>query len=313
MSLNVINKNIVSKDHIILAGGRSSTTGMTVYLSKNAGLLWQRYNLFSDYGSVNCFASDSSTILVGGYKYSTRLGAVYKTTNEGTNWINISNGLSNMSKTVNSLAIDPTSPNTYYAACDNGVFKSTDAGLNWNSINNDFRSFTSLIINPYSPKEIFTCSQNGGVLFSEDYGINWSQKNNGLSTNYLVSLEFDKKKGILYAGSGDKGLFKYKFTNEADDSKSPTKYVLSSNFPNPFKENTNIEYEIPSLTNVELTIYNLRGQRVKTLINQIHSNGIYSTNWNGLNEQRMQMANGIYYYILKTDKYVAKKKMVLVR
>jgi len=88
----------------------------------------------------------------------------------------------------------------------------------------------------------------------------------------------------------------------------PKTYNLSQNYPNPFNPTTTINYELPITNYVDLSIYNLLGQKVVTLINERQKPGSYQVEWdaNGF-------PSGIYYYRLTSGEFVDTKKLVLLR
>jgi hypothetical protein len=90
---------------------------------------------------------------------------------------------------------------------------------------------------------------------------------------------------------------------------SPVAYSLSQNYPNPFNPSTTIEFSIPeNVKNVKLTIYNVLGQKITELVNTSLDAGKYVYHWNAKN-----VATGLYIYELRTDKFVAIKKMILLK
>ncbi|MGH7494427.1 MAG: T9SS type A sorting domain-containing protein [bacterium] len=94
---------------------------------------------------------------------------------------------------------------------------------------------------------------------------------------------------------------------------SPTVFNLSEAWPNPFNPNTTIAYQLPVARDVVLTIYNVRGQKVTTLINQRQNAGFYTTRWNGINDSGELVSSGIYLYRLKSGDFVQTKRMVLLK
>ena len=89
----------------------------------------------------------------------------------------------------------------------------------------------------------------------------------------------------------------------------PDKYSLDQNYPNPFNPSTTIEFSLPeNVKNVKLTIYNVLGQKVTELVNTSLDAGKYVYQWNAKN-----VATGLYIYELRTDKFVAIKKMMLLK
>jgi len=89
----------------------------------------------------------------------------------------------------------------------------------------------------------------------------------------------------------------------------PDVYALEQNYPNPFNPSTVIEFSLPEdVSNVQLTIYDVLGQRVAQLVNTSLKAGKYSYQWNA-----GTVATGMYIYELRTDKFVSIKKMVLLK
>ena len=80
----------------------------------------------------------------------------------------------------------------------------------------------------------------------------------------------------------------------------PEDLYLSQNYPNPFNPTTNIIYQLKEAQNVSLIIYDVLGEKVKTLISQFQSAGQYTVSWNGQNDLGNKVKSGIYIYTLKT-------------
>jgi len=89
--------------------------------------------------------------------------------------------------------------------------------------------------------------------------------------------------------------------------------AISSNYPNPFNPETTISYSIKEEGNVKLEIFNIRGQKVKTLVNEVKSAGSFKANWNGIDNQNNPVASGIYFAKLRTTGTTNIKKMILMK
>ena len=88
---------------------------------------------------------------------------------------------------------------------------------------------------------------------------------------------------------------------------------MGQNWPNPFNPSTTIMIEIPSTELLHLTVYNVLGQKVKTLLNKRYSPGIHRIEWDGKDERGIPAASGVYFYQLRAGNYHQTKKMILVR
>ncbi|MBN2029596.1 T9SS type A sorting domain-containing protein, partial [bacterium] len=97
----------------------------------------------------------------------------------------------------------------------------------------------------------------------------------------------------------------------------PDQYRLFQNYPNPFNPHTTIQFEIPfsgkQMVKVELHIYNMQGQLIRTLINEERSPGVYQVQWDGLDEVGNAVATGIYLYHISAGEFAAVKKLILVK
>ena len=91
------------------------------------------------------------------------------------------------------------------------------------------------------------------------------------------------------------------------------KFILNQNYPNPFNPQTTIRYYLPQSSKVELSIYNVKGQKVKTLVDGFQAVGLQSVTWDGTNKSGAEVASGIYFYRVKTDYSEETKKMVLLK
>ncbi len=103
-----------------------------------------------------------------------------------------------------------------------------------------------------------------------------------------------------------------------DESSTPETYALSQNFPNPFNPTTTIRFAVrpdDQRTNVELSVYNLSGQRIRTLISGKMESGEFAVTWDGKDEVGKEVASGVYLYRLDVDKnrFTQTRKMVLMR
>jgi len=93
----------------------------------------------------------------------------------------------------------------------------------------------------------------------------------------------------------------------------PLQFKLHNNYPNPFNPNTSIEFELTGASLVTLTIYDLVGNKVRTLVSKHFEPGHHSLNWNSLNESGVPVSSGLYIYTLVAGQEKQTKKMLLLR
>ncbi len=94
---------------------------------------------------------------------------------------------------------------------------------------------------------------------------------------------------------------------------APRQFALHQNYPNPFNPATVIRYQLPKASKVELTVHDLLGHLVKTLVNDRKPAGAYEAHWDGRDEAGNAMSNGIYWYRLQAGAFVQTRKMLLLR
>ena len=93
----------------------------------------------------------------------------------------------------------------------------------------------------------------------------------------------------------------------------PSEYALFQNYPNPFNPSTQITFDVPNSEVVMLRVYNLLGQDVQTLINKSMTPGRYTVEWNGSDMLNNDVASGVYFYELRGESFISRKKMLLIR
>jgi len=93
----------------------------------------------------------------------------------------------------------------------------------------------------------------------------------------------------------------------------PTSFTLSQNYPNPFNPRTQIRFDLPVRTHVNLVVYNVLGQRVNTLVDEVLSRGQYVVDWDGADQGGSAVSSGIYFYRIEAETFTETRKMVLLK
>ena len=130
----------------------------------------------------------------------------------------------------------------------------------------------------------------------------------GLPGNTLLHIPYDVAKAALTSGTGTA-------VEEVEALGTPAEYALDQNYPNPFNPETTIQFAIPDRGSVHaiVQVYNLSGQLVNTLVNDVLEAGHYETAWDGTDSKGMEVSSGVYFYMLKAGDFVSSKKMTLLR
>jgi hypothetical protein len=102
------------------------------------------------------------------------------------------------------------------------------------------------------------------------------------------------------------------FVSDIDVSLQPPKDELFANFPNPFNPETTISFNLAVASTVSIDIYNIRGQRVRRLLNGSMDSGEHCVVWNGLDDHGRDVGSGVYFYQLSTPSYWSVQRMVIL-
>ena len=100
----------------------------------------------------------------------------------------------------------------------------------------------------------------------------------------------------------------YEYSKEVEVEVVPKKYTLYQNYPNPFNPSTTIKYDLPQSSEVNLTVYNILGEKVRTLVNGMEGAGYHSVEFDASN-----LASGTYIYRLQAQNFIQTKKMLLLK
>ncbi len=187
-------------------------------------------------------------------------------------------------------------------------------------INPDIMKFSGIIkADDVKDFEIFSNCTDDGIIKIAGFSLNPKE----LSGNY-ITLNFDivgnpegngKIELMNYTVNNEPGFFasaNIKIENQAFLS-LPLKFNLSQNYPNPFNPSTTIRYEIPKATQVTITVFNLLGERINTLVDEEKQAGRYSVLWNGRNEIGGKVPSGLYFYRLESDRFSRTFKMLMTK
>ena len=101
--------------------------------------------------------------------------------------------------------------------------------------------------------------------------------------------------------------------NEDQLSQFPAQFTLKQNYPNPFNPQTSIQYELSLPMSIQLDIFNLTGQKIKTLVNEYKRAGNHSVTWDGTDASGENVSSGIYIYSLHAGGNIQTSKMILTR
>ena len=108
----------------------------------------------------------------------------------------------------------------------------------------------------------------------------------------------------------------YEFTFTIGESAAGEDLIVNdiiSNYPNPFNPTTTISFDLAKDSNVILDIFNIKGQKIYTLVNEHLNAGYHNITWNGLDNSGKKVSSGIFFYRFKTNEYSKTKKMMMLK
>ena len=103
------------------------------------------------------------------------------------------------------------------------------------------------------------------------------------------------------------------YVSDGDIVIIPLKNELLGNYPNPFNPETTIHFNLQAETHVNIDIYNIRGQKVKSLVSEIKTSGKHQVIWKGTDENGLSVSSGIYFYKMQTSDFKGTKRMLLLK
>jgi len=135
-------------------------------------------------------------------------------------------------------------------------------------------------------------ARGGSIYFSTNNGLIWSTDFTAPAGNYN-HITTSRTGGHLWAIRSNGGISTSTGPNAIQpiSNEIPAKFSLSQNYPNPFNPSSKIKFEVPKSSFIVLTVYDVMGKELTTLVNEQLQPGVYSVDWNGSN-----FASGVYFY-----------------
>jgi photosystem II stability/assembly factor-like uncharacterized protein len=194
------------------------------------------------------------------------------------------------------------------------ILKTTNGGVNWvfqRDISGGSGFYSAYFINVNTGWVVGDLSVLGSnALSTTNGGANWSPSN--VSSGRMTKIQFVNSATGWMVGQFNRV---YKTTNNGgltsitkNNNQLPDKYALYQNYPNPFNPETKIIFQTSESADVKLTIFDILGRKISTLVNERLTSGTYEVAWDASN-----YPSGIYYYRLETNGYHETRKMILLK
>jgi photosystem II stability/assembly factor-like uncharacterized protein len=239
-------------------------------------------------------------------------GAVQLSTDAGETWSPRSTGLPTDSPVA--LKMDRSDADHLLAVFANeGPYESTDGGLSWTVVPHDLQG-EEVTAADWDPDlgRVFLATEAGGV-----YITGFGFQNDGLGTRLLETIEYSIPHEVLLVGTYRMGVRALSVPRQPvaapSDLPQPTPSQVLAASPNPFLGETAISFVLSSRASVRVSIHDVLGRRVATLVNGERDRGGHSVMWNGRDASGREVAAGVYFARLRAGSFSATRKMVLRR
>ena len=224
-------------------------------------------------GYINCIAvnpvnADEVIVVFSNYEVQ----SLFRTTNGGTSWSNISGNLedppgdgSGSGPSCRWAAIVPTTAGAEY-------FVGTSTGL-------------------YSTSDVSVASPT------------WAQEGAGTIGNVVVNaIDVRTSDGLVVAATHGHGVFSTNIVVSVSDrpAEMPSTFSLQQNFPNPFNPSTTIRYSLPRESRVTITVYDVAGRELSRILERTQGAGEHSVTWNATDSKGAAVPSGVYFYAMRS-------------
>ena len=195
-----------------------------------------------------------------------------------------------------SLIFDLSNPDIEVYECHNPIYPIDNPGIR----TKDITEVPAGTFNGYS----FMFGGMGAIGHSLVPGI-------GVIRSYYWNDVGDEET-LLLCGANISGRKYGIISKVAEEVNNPAQFALST-YPNPFNSSTAIEFDLPHEGNVELSIYNISGQKISMLVNKRLISGKYSYRWDGRDSKGIKVSSGLYFARLVSGKNIVSKKLLLLK
>ena len=240
------------------------TDDANVWVTTNLGGTWTNVKAGLPNRWVTCVRFDpgdrnTAYVTMSGYRADSYLPHIFRTTNIGSSWQDISGNLPEAP--IDVVVVDPQYANRLYIGTDVGAFFTTNTGQTWSPMGVGLPNVVVDDMHLHQPTRMVRAFTHGRSMWQ-------------IGIDSLV------------------------VTDVAEQPDRPTQFDLAQNFPNPFNPSTTIAYSVSGRATVNLAIFDITGREVRTLVNEEVSAGTHSATWDGRDERQVGLSSGVYYYRL---------------
>jgi hypothetical protein len=310
----------------IALGDPVPATLWVVLKTTNGGASWSR--IATEPAAVGGEAGTQNDLAVSGpnniWFGSSAGGRVYRSTNAGATWS--SSVVPGGATATRVISVWFNGPNYGIAGhyTTSGVYnaaRTTDGGATWSAITVGTGTTYNIAVGG-SGNDDFWMARGTDVFRSTNRGTTWTSSYTGTGTFYDVDFYTlgTNTHGWGVKDNGNIVAYYGAITGvEEQILEIPQTFALMQNYPNPFNPTTTLRYGLPKDARVNLSIYNILGQRVATLKDEIQNVGYYDVVWDGRNDFGSQIASGVYFYRIEAkpvdggEAFTSIRKMLMLK
>ncbi len=247
-----------------------------------------------------------------GMLYLSNWSTIYRSTDHGATWQSVLEAP--QAFPFNSAIGGDSKGNVYAAIQSGGVYFSADTGSHW-AIENSGLPHGTINGFAFNARGRVFAASDSGVYYHDKDSVLWHSVNEGLTDLQTTCIAVDSS-GYVYVGTPGAGVFQSIASTvlsvDAKEGLTPSTSFLDQNFPNPFNPATRIYYRVAGKGDVEIDVYNVMGQLVRTLVREWKNPGEYSVDFNAAG-----LASGMYIYRMRfsgeTGYFTGSKAMMLLK
>ena len=196
-----------------------------------------------------------------------------------------------------------------YLTIDVASVQQVGRAANFTFVGNEVNGQSLILGVNFNGEEI---APGSGAILEVQFMIASNAPMNDLSFS-ITALIVATQGGLPLPSNGTDYVFSLT-TGVDEEAELPTAFELKQNYPNPFNPTTTISYSVPVASEIQVGIFNLLGQEIRSLSNGEHQPGVYSAMWDGLNQNGVRVESGIYLYRMSSSAgFSATKKLVMLK
>jgi photosystem II stability/assembly factor-like uncharacterized protein len=295
-------------------GGRWS-----LWKTSNSGANWDSTGLYLPQAGSEAGWNNAMTVNGNHIWFGTNNSRIYHSRNFGLNW-----SVQSTAPEVNSYAVYFGMYDTAYGyAGGTTLLLTTNGGMNWRDTTSPgtggFGGFSEGMLGVANfPPMLMFYVRNDNAIYTSFGTPSWTSAYTAPSGTYShISPYFTSLAYAVRTLGGITRLWTFYGGVKKISSSVPDGFKLYDNYPNPFNPSTKIRFSLPRPSqggeNVQLSVYDILGREVETLVNEKLTAGTYEVEWPAPSGNAEKYTSGIYFYRLTSDSYSMTKKMVLIK